>query len=306
MKAAYRRTPCHPHFSGVPGAASDLHLLFKLYEVSLSEAWKPSHSDGRDSILLRRLAPATLVLRFPSFSCSPDCQGKRWAGPFKKKKCHFTMLLRLLHPTHDHSPHSSEAPTPRPSILHPPIPDFGLATLLPFHYSTPPPPASYLVPKPRLPPASAWDSHTPQHFHSSLLPHERPQTSAPVLVPLPHSRDCQHLGKEGRRLGGVAGGVPPPPPPPGSPLSAALVDPGSVPRRARGSEAPSPTHPLRRRSTSLGAGPRAGETRGRASRHSRQGAGRGLRGGRSGALGVAGPRRDDAQAGRGHGGRGGA
>lgn len=73
----------------------------------------------------------------------------------------------------------------------------------------------------------------------------------------------------------------------------------------QGSQAPYLTHPPPQRSTSSGAGPRAGESRRPGEQLSGLEAGGGLRGGRRGALGVAdvaGPRRNLAQAGRGRGG----
>lgn len=53
-EAAYRRrTRFHPHFSGVPGTAPDLHLLLKKYYVCQWRARKPNHPDVKGSMTLQ-------------------------------------------------------------------------------------------------------------------------------------------------------------------------------------------------------------------------------------------------------------
>lgn len=91
-----------------------------LASIILNCTMCPSQKPGNPVTPMREIASNPVdSLQPPSFWDSlalPAPRTARGSGglvlPKKKKKCHFTTLLRLLHPTHDHPPHSSEVPTP--------------------------------------------------------------------------------------------------------------------------------------------------------------------------------------------------
>lgn len=188
--------------------------------------------------------PARPRHTLPETPCTPDFQGKRpsWAS--------------ASWPLPGFAESSARLTTPFPSVRS--LPPRGTPSL-----SSPPqisasPPLFHSVPQPSTPrllsPPPRCDSHSPQCLHASPAPPGHPQPPSPFPGPPAPGGPWE----EGRRSRGVPGGVP-------------GLDWGAGPRRARGSEGPSPTHRPRRRSTSLGAGRVPGRPGG--------GAGRGLRGG---------------------------